>query len=432
MPLRIGILFCLLFLSAAPPAAAQTAVDGGDETWWRRSASGDPQITLYVFWSETCPHCVRAQPFVDRLAAERPWLTVSRHEVSRSEANIELLFRLSERIGVEIKGVPAFVACGQAIIGYDSPEGVGVEIAALVDRCRQVLLAQGEATAPNGETAGSDAIRVPMIGPVRAEALSLPLLTLIMAGMDAFNPCAFFVLLFLLSLLVHVPSRGRMLLVGGLFVTVSGAAYFAFMAAWLNLFLVVEGIGWITLVAGAIAIVIGAINIKDFVWFKAGVSLTLSERAKGGLFARMRGLLSAERLPALLLGTASLAVAANLYELLCTSGFPLVYTRILTLHDLPAAGYYLYLVFYNLIYVLPLFVIVMLFAATLGARKLTERQGRALKLLSGVMMLGLGLVLLAAPGLLSVIWTGPVLLVAAVVITAAALWATRWMRRPAP
>jgi hypothetical protein len=121
-------------------------------------------------------------------------------------------------------------------------------------------------------------------------------------------------------------------------------------------------------------------------------------------------------------------VAANSYELLCTAGFPMVYTRVLTMNNLGTAGYYGYLLLYNLIYVLPLLLIVLVFTFTLGARKLTERQGRVLKLLSGVMMLGLGAVMLLAPERLSSPWVGAGLLGLAVLVTLAAVWMTQATR----
>ena len=124
-----------------------------------------------------------------------------------------------------------------------------------------------------------------------------------------------------------------------------------------------------------------------------------------------------------MIGTVTLALAANSYELLCTAGFPMVYTRVLTLNALSGWEYYGWLVAYNLIYVLPLLAIVLLFTFTLGARKLSERQGRVLKLLSGTMMVGLGLVMLFAPEALNSLWMGAgLLLLAAVVTTAAALF----------
>jgi len=266
-------------------------------------------------------------------------------------------------------------------------------------------------------------LSVPVFGTIDAGTLSLPLFTLAIASLDAFNPCAFFVLLFLLSLMVHARSRPRMLLVGGTFVFFSGLVYFLFMAAWLNLFLVVGGAPWVTLIAGLVALTIGVINVKDFFLFRQGPSLSIPDGAKPGLFKRMRGLLGAENLGTMMIGTVTLALAANSYDLLCTAGFPMVYTRVLTLNALSGWEYYGWLVAYNLIYVLPLLAIVLLFTFTLGSRKLSERQGRVLKLLSGTMMVGLGLVMLFAPEALNSLWMGAgLLLLAAVVATVAALF----------
>jgi hypothetical protein len=259
---------------------------------------------------------------------------------------------------------------------------------------------------------------VPLFGEIDHGDLSLPLFTLIIAGMDSFNPCAFFVLLFLLSLLVHVRSRKRMLLVGGVFVLFSGLVYFLFMAAWLNVFLVIGRLAAITLTGGLVALVIGAINIKDFLFFKQGVSLVIPEAAKPKLFERMRGLLKAQSLPAMLGGAVVLAVTANAYELLCTAGFPMVYTRVLTLHQLSPAEYYEYLVLYNVVYVVPLAIIVAVITATLGARKMTEWQGRQLKLLSGLMMAVLGLVLIIEPALLNNALASVVMLAGVVALSA--------------
>lgn len=244
-------------------------------------------------------------------------------------------------------------------------------------------------------------VYLPFAGEIDVSRLTLPLLTFVLAGLDGFNPCAFFVLFMLLSILVYARSRKRMLLIGGTFVFFSGFIYFLFMSAWLNIFLHIGELKVITTIAGLIAVIIALINIKDFFFFKKGVSLTIPEKAKPKLFERIRNLLKATSLTSMMVGTVVLAVVANTYEMLCTVGFPMVFTRVLTLHNLPAAHYYLYLVAYNTIYVIPLAVIVLIFSITLGAKKLTEWQGQVLKLISGLMMLSLGLVLLVNPALLN-------------------------------
>jgi cytochrome c biogenesis protein CcdA len=197
------------------------------------------------------------------------------------------------------------------------------------------------------------------------------------------------------------------------------------MAAWLGLFRIMGSLPWVTAAAGALAVLMGAINVKDFFAFKAGVSLSIPESRKADIFRRGREILAAGSLPAMLAATVLLAVAANFYELLCTAGFPMVYTRVLTMQVTHPATHLLYLALYNLIYILPLLLIVLVFVRTMGARKLSEREGRLLKLLSGLMMLGLGLLLLATPERLNDLSVALGLMLVAAVLTWLAARLTR-------
>ena len=388
--------------------------------WTSAEHNGETRVHLYFFWSQKCPHCLKAVPFVDSLKQDYSWLEVHSAEISQNRQNLQRYVEMASSLGAEARSVPAFFICGQLITGYDSPEGVGQQILDLASTCRDTPLTALSA-------ADDSTLQLPFIGSVDADSNSLLMFTLIIAGMDSFNPCAFFVLMFLLSLMVHARSRARMLIIGSTFVGISALIYFMFMAAWLNLFMMIGAIPAITLIAGMVAIIIGIINTKDYFLFRQGPSLTIPESAKPTLYRRMRNLLKADNIATMLLGTAMLAVAANSYELLCTAGFPMVYTRLLTLSELGTLQHYAYLVLYNLIYVIPLMIIVIIFSYTLGAYKLTEQQGRFLKLLSGLMMLGLGLAMLLAPNVLvSTVWAGFALLVAAVVIATTIHWLSKW------
>ena len=305
---------------------------------------------------------------------------------------------MASALGQQAQSVPAFLYCGNMQVGWGGGDISSESLLGDLEDCRRRAVA-GETIAPGGKPAtdGKPVVHLPILGALDAGALSLPVLTVLIAGMDAFNPCAFFVLLFLLSLLVHQQDRRRMALIGGVFVLVSGLMYFAFMAAWLGLFRIMGSLPWVNAAAGALALLIGLVNTKDFFAFKAGVSLSIPDSRKADIFRRGRAILAAGSLPAMLAAATLLAVAANFYELLCTAGFPMIYTRLLTLQVASPAQHLGYLAFYNVIYVLPLLLIVFAFVRTLGARRLSEREGRLLKLLSGLMMLGLGILLLAAP-----------------------------------
>jgi thiol-disulfide isomerase/thioredoxin len=405
----------LLCLASTAAAAAGPENEREDERLWHLTVDGERLVVLYFFWSEHCPHCHEARPFVEALERRHDWLHVRDLEVSDDPENARLYVALARRVGEAARSVPAFVFCGEMITGFDGPAGVGGYLEERLESCRRGGAATAEPASP--------VVPVPLLGPVDPSAWSLPALAVTLGALDSFNPCAFFVLLFLLTLLVHARSRARMLLVGGLFVLVSGLVYFLFLSAWLNLFLVVGRLPWITLAAGVLAIVIGLVNVKDYLALRRGPTLSIPESAKPGLFARMRRLVAAERLTTLIPGTLALAVVANTYELLCTAGFPMVFTRVLTLHELGSAAYYGLLALYCAVYVVPLLIIVTVFVISLGGRRLTEREGRTLKLLSGVMMLGLGVVLVTAPALLANVLVAVALLVVAVLVTLAA---RRW------
>jgi len=412
----------LTWVLATPMASAQ------EPTWkWYEVKDGKVQIHLHVFWSKTCPHCTKAHSFLADLQKKHDWLKVNSYEVSGNAANMELYRAMATHVGKPAGQVPAFFYCKQLEIGFVSNETSGQQLERGLIRYRDAIQKHHDKNPPqpvmpfSGQVVVFDpqtdldldklelelpppeppTVDVPWWGTVKADEVSLPALTVVLGGLDSFNPCAFFVLLILLSLMLHAGNRPKMLLVGCVFVFISGLVYFLFMAAWMNLFFVVGHLRTITVVAGIIAMVAAVINIKDYFWFKQGVSLSLTDSARSRLISRMTALISRNGFFPVVAGTAGLAFAANLYELLCTSGFPLVYTRVLTLRELSPAAYYGYLALYNVVYVIPLFLIVVGFSLTVSSHKLTEYQGRVLKLVSGLMMLALGVILVVDPGFLN-------------------------------
>jgi cytochrome c biogenesis protein CcdA len=215
-----------------------------------------------------------------------------------------------------------------------------------------------------------------------------------MGLLDGFNPCSMWVLLLMISLLAPLNDRRRMIAIAGTFVLIQGIAYFLFMAAWLTFFLVIGLSRASQWAIAAIAIIAGLINVKDFLALKIGISLSIPERAKPGIYSRMRGILHAESLGAAIIGAIILAILVQFVEFLCTSGFPALFTRILTLRELDAGAYYGYLLLYIAAYMVDDIVILTIGVVMLSRHRLQEKEGRVLKLVSGVVMIGLGVYLI--------------------------------------
>ena len=378
----IAALLSLNLLGSVAPAFAAGGPGSGVPA---ESSSTSPlPPVLEVFVRDGCPHCADAKVFLERLAREMPELRIVYRPVDVDPAARDALVERSRQAGIWPPGVPTFVYADRLLVGFDDAEHSGPSIRALIGR----------------EPALTGEVETRWFGTLSAARLGLPTFTLALGLLDGFNPCAMWVLLFLLSLLVHMRDRRRMAIVAGTFVLASGAVYYAFMAAWLNVFLAVGLSAGVQIGLGFVAITVGAINLKDFFAFGRGPSLSIPDSVKPGLYARMRKVLKADALPASLAAVAVLAVVVNFVELLCTAGFPAIYTAVLAQQGLSPAGYYAYLGLYIVGYLADDSLMVATAVITLGSRKLTERAGRWLKLLSGLVMLLLGAALLLRPDLL--------------------------------
>lgn len=350
-------------------------------------STGEPILDLEAFVRAGCPHCEAAKVFLEELRRERPSLQIVIYDIAEDSAARQRLAALSADRGMTRIGVPTFLIGTELIVGFHSSDTTGAEIRAKLDQRTQ------GGTAP----LVAEGIKTTWFGELRAQDLGLPLFTIAIGLLDGFNPCAMWVLLFLLSLLVNLQDRRRMALIAGTFVFVSGAIYFAFMAAWLNVFLLIGLSRAVQIALGGLALFVGAVNVKDFFAFHRGISLSIPESAKPGFYARVRKILQAENLAGALAGIVVLAGLVNMIELLCTAGFPALYTQILTLQQLPTWEYYGYLGLYNLAYIFDDSLMVTIAVITLSRRKLQEHAGRWLKLISGAVMVSLGIVLILKP-----------------------------------
>ena len=370
-----------------------------------------PHSDLEAFVRQDCPHCERAKGFLVKLKKRFPEATITIHDIGQDPSALLRLKTLAAKFGIRQVGVPTFLVGEELVVGFESEERTGKHLEALLGRPPPKEVSQRKGLCPieadltcepheSGRLDGLQGISLPFFGYRTLPELSLPAFTLLLGLLDGFNPCAMWVLLFLLALLTNLRDRRKMFLLAGTFVLVSGAVYFAFMAAWLNIFFVIGNMRMIQVMIGIVAAGVGLINVKDFWALGQGVSLAIPESAKTGVYARVRQILTAEHLGGALVGILILALSVNMIEFVCTAGFPALFTQVLSQQGLDSWEYYGYLGLYNLAYVADDAVMVTIAVVTLSHHKLQEREGRWLKLVSGLVMLGLGLLLLFAPGLL--------------------------------
>jgi hypothetical protein len=392
-------------------------------------------LQVEVFVRTGCSRCASAKRWLPSFMQSYPGLELVYRDVAAGRADAERLSALVKRHKTLAASVPVFHLCDTLVVGFDA--GGSTE-----SRLRSILLpwthepravetraasrALGEK--PRGGPAwvftpsnavqdpddvapplppapqelrddgqAGDEVALPLFGRLSAGKLGMPLFTIAVGLVDGFNPCAMWVLLLLLSILVNLEDRTRILAIAGTFVIVSGVAYLAFMAAWLNVFLFIGYLRPIQVTVAAIAILVGAVHVKDALAFKRGLSFSIPESAKPGIYARIRRIVNAEHLAGAVLGAITLAVFVNAIELLCTSGLPALYTNILMQQESAAPARYGYLALYITAYMFDDAIMVSAVVITLNRRKLREPGGRWLKLVSGMAILLLGFVMLLRP-----------------------------------
>ncbi|HSW61629.1 MAG TPA: hypothetical protein VLJ60_12580 [bacterium] len=362
------------------------------------TASDEDKDVFYFFYSYKCPHCVEAHPFVDKLKTEYPDIVFKELEVMKVLENRELFKKMIGDLGIQGGGVPTFIFNGKFVVGFQSGHH---------DRLIRQMIDMNLSDHKKDNCQSDDCkecrenmIDVPILGKIDAKMVSLPSFTFIIGLLDGINPCAMWVLMFLLTLLVNAKSRKKLIMVGTVFVVSSAVVYFLFMTAWLNIFTFMGVSQYITIALGILALLMGLINIKEFFFFKKGISLMIPEKAKPKLFEKMRKIMNNSNFIVSLFGTIALAFFVNLIELGCTIGLPAIYTRVLSVQQISTSVKYFYMALYNAYYVIPLAVIVALFVFTMGKYRFEEKHAKVLKLVSGILMITLGAILVFKPDLL--------------------------------
>ncbi len=366
-------------------------------------------VTVHMFWGTGCPHCAKAHAFLERLVETQSYVHLELYELSEGEENRALFRKALDAFGVETPAVPFIVIGERYFIGYGDDETTGSLLKAEIERCRLSACPDiigsfhqrpGNASGPSPAVVDdplTQTVRLPFVGDIELGALSLPALTIVMAGIDGFNPCAMWVLIFLIGVLVGMTDHVRMWALGIAFLLTTALVYFVFLAAWLNVFLFLGALVWIRLLIGLLAIGGGGYYLREYFANPEGVCRVAPAGRRQKIMTRLKASIQEKSFLLALGGIIAVAIAVNLVELLCSAGIPAVYTQILALSDLSAWGYYGYLLLYIGVFLLDDLVIFAAAMATLQATGLTAAYSRYSHLIGGGVLLVIGFLLIFFP-----------------------------------
>ncbi|MDK2898989.1 MAG: hypothetical protein PWQ10_176 [Patescibacteria group bacterium] len=372
-------------------------------------------LNIYLFWGNGCPHCAKEKSYLAETLPDYPDIVLNDYEIYNSQTNVRFMQEVADKLDISSSGVPLLIIGDKAFVGY-SEETTGMAIKSRLDYCIKNICPDSVSAIVNSSVTNnkpSEAqakteldneknINLPFFGNIDALNFSLPLLTVIMGVLDGFNPCAMWTLMFLISLLLGMKNRRRMWALGVTFIVASATVYFLFMAAWLQLLLFLGFVIWVRLAIGLLATVGGTYNLLDY--FKnrdkdSGCKVTGSEKRQL-VFAKMKAIAHQNSLWLALGGIILLAFAVNLVELVCSAGFPAIFTQVLSLSNLPTWQYYSYILLYIFFFMLDDIIIFTIAMVTLKATGISTKYGKFSKLIGGILMLIIGLLLIFKPELL--------------------------------
>ncbi len=343
---------------------------------------------VHFFYLTGCSHCEEQRPFNEELA-EKYSIQIIPHDAGTPAGSALLQEKLAE-LGIEDEPeFPITIFGNQVFGGWESEETTGRAIEEALQQCLA-----GNCPPPAGEEPG-DGIILPIIGKIVPADYSLPALAVILGLVDGFNPCAMWVLVYLISLIATLRDRKRIWLIVGSFVLASGVLYFLFMTAWLNAFLFIGYVKPLTTVIGLVALGGGILQIRGFIETKGAIVCEVTdEESRKKTMTRIQKIVSSPLTLGTIAGIIALAFLVNSIEFVCSAAIPAIFTHVLSLASLTTLQYYGYILLYVLFFMLDDLVIfgsaAIAMNSGLGERyaKYFRPVGAAILIILGVLLLG--------------------------------------------
>ena len=372
-------------------------------------------VNIYLFHSYTCKHCKEEIKLLDELEKEYDNIKIYKYEVNEN-GNGELLKNISEIMGSKVTGTPYTIIGNKVFSGYDYENSKGRFKGAIEyyskygyeDKVGEYI---SSIPLPSYEVKDTDPdvdeyisnyisykVKLPLIGEVKLKNLTLPLITVVIGLADGFNPCAMWVLLFLISMLIGMKDKKRMWILGSTFLLTSALIYLIFMMSWLNLANLLISVVWVRVIIAIVSLVGGIINLRGYIKHrKVSGCDVVDDKKRNRIITRIKKFTTEKNFWLAILGVIVLAISVNVVELACSAGLPVMFIEILSLNNLTAIEEIIYIVLYMLFFLLDDFVVFVIAMTTLSLTGVSSKYGNLSKLIGGILMLFIGLLLMFKP-----------------------------------
>lgn len=372
----------------------------------------DNLVNLYLFYSKTCPHCEEEIKMLDSIKDDYKNLRIYKYELSEDN-NSEIFKNVAILFDLNVSGVPftiigekTFIGYGEnskkTIIGcieYYSKHGYVDKVGQYLNKELPTYDISDDDTSIDEylEDYGNYSFNIPIIGEVNTKTLTIPMIAVVMGFIDGFNPCAMWILLFLITMLISMKDRKKMWILGSTFLITSALIYFLIMLAWLNVAVLITKVNIIRSVIGFIAIIGGLYNIiTTFKTSENGCNAT-DKKDRKKIMERIKKFTSEKSIWLSLIGVIALAISVNLIELACSAGLPVMFTQILVINDLSKIEYFIYIMVYIFFFLIDDLLIFIIAVSTMKVSGISVKYGKISKIVGGIILLLIGILLLLKP-----------------------------------
>ncbi len=367
--------------------------------------AAENRVNIYFFWGEGCPHCETQKTYLEKWKKKDANVNIYMYETWKNRENAALFFDVADAHGITPGGVPATFIGTRNWIGFST--NMANDMENYIEHCLDVGCDDKSYSIIFGDAGDNDVLPpkednnnfkeevIEIFGyTISLGNMPLAFSTFLIAFIDGLNPCSLWVLAFLLGIVALTRDRKKIIIIGLTYLGVAGIAYGAFILGMINVFSYVAHLRWVMIFVALIATLFGLVNVKDFFWYKKGISLTISDNYKPKLYERVRNLMRPDsNTKTLMIGSAIMALGITLIELPCTAGLPMLWSKIVSVQNV-GSGFFIFLfIVYLLTYFLVELIIFLTVVFTLKISKFEEKHGRFLKLVGGLIMLALAIIL---------------------------------------
>ncbi len=376
------------------------------------------KVTLYFFHGDGCPHCAAEEEFLEKNKDKLKDVEIVKYEVWGNEENRKLLKNIGTKFGIEASTIPFNIIGNTIIKGYLDDSSTGQKILNTIyyyqdneyhnyvkdylDGDETVIEVNEEAVnyKRSAKQKSVHTIKIPLIGEVDLEKISLSFATVLIGLVDGFNPCAMWVLLFLISALIGMKDRKRMFIIGFTFILTSGLVYLAILLSWINIVVKVSTSVLFRNIIAVVAIIGGIINLKSYLKSRKeddGCDV-VDDKKRKKIFTKIKKFTKEKSLLLSIIGAMGLAVSVNIVELACSAGLPLVFSELLTINNISGINALLYILIYILFFLIDDLIVFTIAVITMTSNGISSRFNKYSHLVGGIIMLIIGLLLIFKPG----------------------------------